>query len=216
MEDEPKDKSWKDKLEDLLFEDDGASATTSEPAADVAEDISKSPPSFGGVGDSSIVAMPSGEESLDLAAIYREAGIEDQQFATPEQVMELKSTFADLPAEVQRQKVLKTLGSFKVDVSRVAFNTQRKIAAVEEYVSGVRTSGAATIDTSNQTIEELQRQIDECKKRIMETQTLLDKVSREGQAAVTKLRAVLDFLGVVPASAETIPPAKGKSTKPGR
>jgi hypothetical protein len=211
--DDNKSKSWKDKLGDLLFEEDQTSedATAAIPTSGITDDsaVSSAPTEFTAAIPGT-AAMPG--EGLDLAAIYRNAGIQDEQFATPEQVLDLKRTFADLPAEVQKQKVLKTLTSFKVDAAKVSDNTLRKIAAIEKYVSSVRAEGTTTIDTSNQTIEELQKQVDACKKRIIETQTLLDSVSRESQSAIAELRAVLDFLGVTASPA--LPTTEGKTKPP--
>ena len=206
MSDE-KEKSWKDKLSNLIFENDqGAEPEAPADGAMVDASLAGMPPAEGAAA-----TLPASDAGLDLAAIFRQAGIVDEEFATPEQVLELRKTFADLPGEVQRQKVLKTLTSFKVDVATVAANTQQKIAAVEKYVSGVRQEGVSTIDTSNQTIEELQKQIDACKQRIIETQTLLDRLSREGQAAIADLQGVLAFLGVQGSGAQgTPPPVKHK------
>lgn len=201
-DDDTKSKSWKDKLEGLLFEEDMSQQTASE-SAEVPVTAPEPPPAVP-------AALPDASSGLDLAVIYREAGINDEPFATPEQVLELQSTFADLPAEVQRQKVLKTLASFKVDAAHVAANTRQKMQAVENYIRSIRTDGTTTIDTSNQTIEEMQKQIDACKQRIMETQSLLDKVSREGQGAVRKLQGVLDFLGVAAPAAEPPSPQRRK------
>jgi hypothetical protein len=189
---EEKDKSWKDKLSNLIFESDSAEEAdpnTGQASAELSPPLASDPTDTG-------VPLPAAGSGLDLAAIYSQAGIKDEAFATPEQVLELRKTFADLPAEVQKQKVSKTLTSFKVDMTTVAGNTQQKIAAVERYINSVRQEGVATIDTSNQTIEELQKQIDTCKQRIIETQTLLDRISREGQAAISDLQGVLAFLGV--------------------
>jgi hypothetical protein len=191
MNDE-KEKSWKDKLSNLIFESDESgesSATDERPSAEADISTPQAP-------NSSPTTLPSGDTGLDLPSIYSQAGITDEEFATPEQVLELRKTFSDLPGEVQKQKVLKTLNSFKVDVATVALNTQQKITAIEKYVNSVRQEGISTIDTSNQTIEEMQKQIDACKQRIIETQTLLDRMSREGQAAVSDLQGVLAFLGV--------------------
>ena len=190
MSDE-KDKSWKDKLSNLIFESDESGESIAPDDKPSAGSESATPQAH----DSGSVTLPSGDTGLDLPGIYSQAGITDEEFATPEQVLELRKTFADLPAEVQKQKVLKTLTSFKVDVATVTANTQQKIAAIEKYVNGVRQEGVSTIDTSNQTIEDLQKQIDACKQRIIETQTLLDRLSREGQAAVSDLQGVLAFLG---------------------
>jgi hypothetical protein len=201
MNDE-KEKSWKDKLSNLIFESDESgesSAKDDRPSAEAEISTPQAP-------DSSPATLPAGDAGLDLPSIYSQAGITDEEFATPEQILELRKTFSDLPGEVQKQKVLKTLTSFKVDVATVALNTQQKITAIEKYVNGVRQEGISTIDTSNQTIEEMQKQIDACKQRIIETQTLLDRVSREGQAAISDLQGVLAFLGA-PAST---PPARKK------
>jgi hypothetical protein len=201
-----REKNWKDKLSNLLFENDEAAEPTI-PADGTSADFQAEPVPSAGAAP---VTLPAGDAGLDIPSIYREAGISDQEFATPEQVLELRKTFADLPGDVQKQKVLKTLTSFKVDVATVASNTQQKIAAIERYVNGVRQEGVSTIDTSNQTIEELQKQIDTCKKRIIETQTLLDRLSREGQAAIADLQGVLAFLGVQSAAAQSTPAPKKK------
>ena len=209
-EEEPKEKSWKDRLGDVLWEADPPSAEAL-PEALHLDAAATTPTRISHTLESQLTdpGVSTGSEGLDLASIYRDSGIEDQQFATPEQVLELRNTFADLPAEAQRQKVLKTLASFKVDVAKVAYNTQRKISAIEQYVTGIRPECAATIDTSNQTIQEMQLQVDACRKRILDTQKLLDGVSREGQAAIGKLQGTLDFLGVPAPPVEAAMPIKG-------
>ncbi len=196
MEQKPKGKSW---ISNLLFEDEGRasespaeSSDTFEPELPVSEPViapvAARPEAIGG-GKASDGAL------LNLKEIYRSAGIAENPFATPEQVMELQATFSDLPVEMQKQKVLKTLGSFKVDVQAIVDNTRAKTSALGSYLQGIQTDAQNTIEASNQTIAQLQEQIDACRSRITEAQSLLDQTQAHCGREISRLKEVLDFLG---------------------
>ncbi len=209
MEPKSKEKSWKDKISGLIFEEDSEEAATlapNVPAHDTSSFLDQKKPwedtaaAAGAIATNTIErTVISGTNTtavINTAEIYRSAGIAQDTFSTPEQVMELQSTFSDLPLEAQKQKVLKTLASFKVDINSVTENTQAKMAAMERYLKGIQAEAQSTIDTSGQTIVQLQMQINECRTRIAEAQSLMDQTTQQCQKEIDRLKSVLDFLGV--------------------
>jgi hypothetical protein len=204
MEEKPKGKSW---ISNLLFEEDHSQQEGSpeeavpldpEPVRPVLPALRSTPPEAEkrmAVTDSS---------ALNFGEIYKQAGIPENAFATPEQVLELQATFSDLPLEMQKQKVLKTLSSFKVDVSSIVENTQAKTAAITNYLQGIQSDAQSTIEASTQAIDQLQAQIDSCRSRITEAQSLWDQTKTQCGREISRLKEVLDFLGI-PASFDASP-----------
>lgn len=209
MEPKSKEKSWKDKISGLIFEEDSEDMATLSPNIPTHDkssflDQKKSWEDTAAVSETTAttatertsISSADSTAVINAAEIYRSAGIAQDTFSTPEQVMELQSTFSDLPLEVQKQKVLKTLASFKVNINSVTENTQAKMKAMERYLQGIQAEAQSTIDTSGQTIVQLQLQINECRTRIAEAQSLMDQTTKQCQKEIDRLRSVLDFLGI--------------------
>jgi hypothetical protein len=218
MEAKSKEKSWKEKISGLIFEEDGSEENREYPLPQLEEKrpaigtqkvIEETSPMMETItaanADRKSTSPADANIAINTTEIYRSAGIVQDSFSTPEQVMELQSTFSDLPLELQKQKVLKTLASFKVNIDNVIENTRSKITAMERYLKGIQAEAQSTIDTSGQTIVQLQMQMDECRQRIAQAQSLMNQTTGQCRQETDRLQSVLDFLGVsFPKSRESI------------
>ena len=204
MDEKSKDRSWKEKISNLIFEENARDENLQEDASSEDNDAPYSSPPIKPAEtlvrkqEESSRPIPTAESDLqlNLKEIYHKAGIQESSFATPEQVLELQATFSDLPLDLQKQKVLKTLASFKVDINAVVDNTRAKATAIRNFLSGIQTGAQSTIETSNQTIGQLQAQMDACRQRITEAQALLDQTTNQCRREMSQLQGVLEFLGV--------------------
>lgn len=151
--------------------------------------------------------VPSGE--IDFQAIYQQAGIPVAAFTVEQTLDMLAKLPADLPLDTKRQMLKVTISSMGTAIGATAesivTDATRKLSALSGYADSAAKRTKEYVNSTEQEIIELQKQIDEKKASIQKTMSALEQISTACHNEADRLDDVLEFFSL------DIPPSKNAS-----
>ena len=173
--------------------EDAKESTTDELIAKyAAEPATPAPPEITLKGD-----LPKAEGGkVDFPAVFRAAGIEDEEQGRIDKARNLLSTLPkDTPREVKKQIVEASLKAFGYPVDKIIETGAQSIQALEVYIQAGQKDTQSLLQQSQQRLEELNTEITNVKK-IMEDQVAAQyALTQACNGEKLRVQEVLEFFG---------------------
>jgi hypothetical protein len=153
-------------------------------------------PASVGSGTSPLSSTGEGGAPIDFAAVYRAAGIDDDEQGRIDKARNLLSTLpAETPKEVKRQIVEASLKAFGYPVEQIIEAGAEEIQALQAFIEIGQRDTQKTLTETNTRIEALQKEIAQMKE-IMERKVAAQyQLTNACNEQKLRVQEVLEFFG---------------------
>ena len=169
----------------------------------------EAPPDFGSGGgsgaaapatakgsDGGFVPAPGNDGAVDFAAVYRKAGISDEEADRVKRALTLLEQLpAETPQPVKKQIVEASLNSFGVPIESIIESAVAEIEALHGCIEAGQNATKSLLEESEQRIAALERQIADVRQvmdaRATEQRALTEQARTQG----LKVQQILEFFG---------------------
>ncbi|BCM94337.1 hypothetical protein IAD21_06244 [Abditibacteriota bacterium] len=137
---------------------------------------------------------------LDFAAVYRAAKLPEENFGAEQMIEMLVSLPAELPLDTKRATVRAMLGTLGKTTGAtpetLVADASRKLAALNSFAQFMEKKTTDSIAQNEQTIAELQAQIEEKRTAILNARNGLTRVMKDCELESDRLDDVLEFFSL--------------------
>ncbi len=143
------------------------------------------------------VALPaSAGAPIDFAAVYRAAGVDDEEQGRIDKATSLLKTLpADTPKEVKRQIVEASLKAFGYPVEQIIEAGAGEIQALQAYIEIGQQDTQKVLAEGNARLADLEKEIASVKDAMEQKVTAQHELGKSCNAQKLKVQEVLEFFG---------------------